>query len=192
MPHLHARKGVASQNGSEAGFSLVELMVVVSIISVLGVIAHPNYTKFADRAKMNAAKAVMSQAKAGIQGLREIDERNLIGITGNGCTMCQQGMPYGGDPLSATNVALGDDSWRRIGFDGTPRDGWGRPFVLDENEEESGLTDCRHDALWSAGADHIWQGPGDGDDVFGDDIIIRVPYYNKRSCPNNINGQFGG
>jgi prepilin-type N-terminal cleavage/methylation domain-containing protein len=181
----------SSRLGTDAGFSLVELMVVVSIISVLGLIAHPNYTKFVDRAKTNSAKATMSSAKAGIMGLREIDERNLIGITGSFCSACLSGRADGSDPINWTPSA-GDDVWKRIGFDGTPKDGWGRMFLLDENEEEFNSGDCRFDALVSAGPDHIYSGTGDGDDVFGDDVILRIPYYNKRNCNYNVNSQFGG
>ncbi len=181
----------SSRFGTEAGFSLVELMVVVSIISVLGLIAQPNYTKFVDRAKTNSAKATMSSAKAGIMGLREIDEVNLMGITGQYCTACLSGRADGADPITWTPAAA-DSVWKRIGFDTTPRDGWGRMFLLDENEEEFNAADCRFDIILSAGADHIYQGTGDGDDVFGDDVIIRIPYFNKRSCNYNVNSQFGG
>ena len=43
-----------------AGFSLVELMVVVGIIGVLTTLAIPNYTKFANKAKQSEAKSQLA------------------------------------------------------------------------------------------------------------------------------------
>jgi type IV pilus assembly protein PilA len=45
---------------NKAGFSLVELMVVVAIIGILATIAVPNFQKFQARAKQSNAKAELS------------------------------------------------------------------------------------------------------------------------------------
>ncbi len=45
---------------NKAGFSLVELMVVVAIIGILATIAVPNFTKFQASARVSANKAEMS------------------------------------------------------------------------------------------------------------------------------------
>ncbi len=193
MPLISIRteRTLPSQSGPQAGFSLVELLVVVSIISILGLIAQPNYTKFVDRAKVNAAKATLSQAKAGAVGIREIDDVTLIDLTGQVCSTCTMGAAFNTDPATWGSIANAAPSWARIGFDSVPRDAWGRPFMLEENEQEFGVGDCRYDVFYSAGPDHIWMGWGDGDDVFGDDVIIRVPRKNDRACPHNLWGQFG-
>ena len=47
------------------GFSLIELMVVIAIISILGLIAFPQYQKFSAKAKLAAAFADLTGGKAG-------------------------------------------------------------------------------------------------------------------------------
>lgn len=61
----------------QRGFSLIELMVVVAIISILGMIAFPQYQVFAAKAKLTAALAEIAPGKAGIEIL--ITEGDLSG-----------------------------------------------------------------------------------------------------------------
>ena len=57
------------RQSKQKGFSLIELMVVVAIISILGMIALPQYQKFAVRAKVTAALSEMAPGKAGLETL---------------------------------------------------------------------------------------------------------------------------
>lgn len=52
---------------SSRGFSLIELMVVVAIISILGMIALPQYQRFAAKAKLTAALSEVAGAKPAVE-----------------------------------------------------------------------------------------------------------------------------
>ena len=50
---------------SQAGFSLIELMIVVAIIGILATIAVPNFNRFTGKAKQSEAKAALSAIYSG-------------------------------------------------------------------------------------------------------------------------------
>lgn len=51
------------------GFSLIELMVVVAIISILGMIALPQYQRFTTKARLAGALAEVTPGKIGVEAL---------------------------------------------------------------------------------------------------------------------------
>lgn len=94
-------------------------------------------------------------------------------ITGNGCSQCACRLPAGVD--SAACISNWQTARNRIsaaGYDisDLETDPWGSPYGLDENEGEFGPSDCRTDAIYSAGADGIFS--------TADDISRRIPLKN--------------
>ena len=52
--------------GSESGFTVIELMIVVTIVSILAVIAMPAYVEYATRSKVSEAMGFMGEAKTSV------------------------------------------------------------------------------------------------------------------------------
>jgi type IV pilus assembly protein PilA len=97
------------KNARVAGFSLIELMVVVGIIGVLATIAIPQYSKFSSRAKQ-------SEAKVNLGGIYTVEKAYYVeGSTYSPC-LAQLGYEASGqqrrytigfDATSSTNRTMG-------------------------------------------------------------------------------------
>ena len=187
---------------NQAGFSLVELMTVVAIMGTLATIAIPRFTSSSDKIRAAQVQTDMTVAASSLSsihlnGKSAMSAMSDSGIPGASCTGCAQGWSAGTSPSSWSNIAAGDSAWKMLGYSATPIDPWGNPYVLDQNDFEFNDRDCRYDAVYSAGPDGIFSGPGDGDDVFGDDIVVRLPRLPRKAgafqCPpDDIHGPNGG
>ena len=90
-------------NNAQAGFSLVELMVVVAIIAILSTIAVPNFQRFQARARQTSAKTELAGIYTSEKGFSA--EYNsfhghlpAIGFTPEGVTIAAN-YPTTGNPI---------------------------------------------------------------------------------------------
>lgn len=68
---------------SATGFTLIELMIVIAIISILAAIAIPNYNDYVRRAKLTEAQASLSDLRVKMEQFFQ-DYRNYGNADGNG------------------------------------------------------------------------------------------------------------
>lgn len=168
------------------GFSLIELMVTIAIMGVLMTIAIPNFSDMI-KAKLTRGHLQMISKTAQAQRLHDAVTLYLPQVTGSSCSFCIAGLGASSDMNTFVPNAAYINSWQQLGFDSPPKDPWGHYYILDENDMEFG-PDCRMDGIWSAGPDGVWNGPGDGDDVSGDDIIVRVPLVDQNCVEDPVTG----
>ncbi len=156
------------------GFTVVELVVVIAVIGILAAITYLSYSSFQEQAREARIKAEANTMKEAIELARVKTQQSLLHITGTSWTgqycLFQEGtgvhenpsnpgtpIPNGTDfsvqnsmtqacwdDFLAAAQAISDAS----GIDVTGfRDPWGRPYYIDENEQDSGMYECSSDAL---------------------------------------------
>lgn len=155
----------------QTGFTVLELLVVITVIGILASTVLVTYNISQEKLKISITQQDINQIYSSIIITQYIDNDVLKNITGNDCSDC---VCRDIDDLSI----LPDDhqcilNWEnvasKIRMPFGMRDGWGSPYLVDENELESPVDPCQQDLLRSAGADRATGG--------GDDISIFIPFY---------------
>lgn len=156
---------------NQRGFTLIEILVVVAIIGLLASIALVSLMNTRQTARSARVNADFHQIQTQIELARVLKSKTVLQITGNGCSDCafRDGQPIRSH--AAADLAALALSWNNLGFATSPTDPWGTPYMMDENEHESGIDDCRHDQVWTAGPNGIDDGGG------GDDIAYNINFF---------------
>ena len=128
----------------QAGFSLIELLLVLVILAVLGTLVATKFTGRSEDARRTAALSQIRELSLAIDAF-EVD-------TGQYPTTDE-----GLDALAERPSSVSDDDWRGY-MDRIPKDPWGNDYIY----EQPGTNNKRSFDLSSAGPDGR---PGTDDDI---------------------------
>ena len=65
----------------QAGFTLIELMIVTAVIAIIAAVGYPSYTKYVERSKRSEARAALMDAAARLE--RFYSDNNAYADTAN-------------------------------------------------------------------------------------------------------------
>ena len=157
----------AQHKKSEAGFTLIEILVVVLIIGVLAAIAVPMFLNQRTAANTASQQSDMRQLTSAIKVAQTKGPTTLFNITKDVYSFNECAGPYQ-DPvtlprthtcwvknfnnLKAISAASG------VNIDNLV-DPYGRPYYLNANELEQSQTDCRNDLVGYWGSTYNGSAP---------------------------------
>lgn len=115
MPLLASPPAKRRAQGKIAGFTLIEMMIVVSIIAILAAIAIPAYSDYVQRSRIIDATSKLSDVRVKMEQAF-LDNRTYVGTKPNGCPVADQ--PGGsGDSFNITgNCAVATYTWTATGM----------------------------------------------------------------------------
>jgi len=148
---MRERERVKSDQGklNNLGFTLIELLVVISIIGFLATASMVVFNSARLKAKQARCRADLKQILTAIDVKRDEYNKVLLGVTGSGCSDCSC-RPFDEITLnSSACINRMTTTFQNLGFSGALRDPWGVFYMIDENENEGGGSNCTRDSLRS-------------------------------------------
>ncbi len=137
------------RNSLQAGFTLIELMVVIAIVGILGAVALPAYQNYTIRAKVSEGLLAASACKVSVTEAVQSGATSVPNSLCSGSTQYVESVTSGGNASSATvTVALkGIDKnvdGKTIVYTGTVANatitGWTCTTALEQKYVPSGCT----------------------------------------------------
>jgi len=164
-------------------FTLIELLVVMAMVGFLASVVLVSLKEVREKARFAKTQEILRQVETAIILAREKEGKATRYITGSVCCECPCRGVSNLSALADTHSCIINltDCFSKLGISPLPRDGWGSPILLDENEYEWPTNPCRRDTLNSAGPDRTYGPAGhDGNiEAYDNDGPRRlVPLYN--------------
>jgi general secretion pathway protein G len=103
MKPVHAAHRAYARRPAEAGFSLVELIIVMGIIAILMALAVPAYLGFSDRAEVSVAKANVRAVIPAVERFYS-DNQSYVGLD-NAASAPVPGLAHY-DPATTSKVTI--------------------------------------------------------------------------------------
>jgi type IV pilus assembly protein PilA len=121
-------------NGREAGFTLVELLIVILIVGILSAVALPLYLGYTRDARMAEAKALAGSAMTSLSGCVQVKGQ------GGNCVVSEVSQRVGLDASSTTYDGRWQIATAQLTVSGTPPGLTGTITVAGINGNASGMS----------------------------------------------------
>ena len=139
------------------GFTIVELLIVIVIIAILAAITVVAYNGIQDRSRTSKIQGDLRNLHQAIQMART-QSNSVLGVvtgnwsTGGACVNKPAGTDLAALPKTDSCWAVYTITLDRISTASGMNvrgieDPWGRPYVIDENENEVSATSCTRDYI---------------------------------------------